>query len=509
MNIFAYFTNVPLNEWITFIIFFTSIVIFIGLSEVLRKKAGWGQEINRKLVHILTGVLVFFSPLLFKYSTPLILMGTIFTIINLAGVLTDSLKGMSSERKSYGTVFFPVSFIILVLTCWPDHKLIIMVSILIMGIADAAAAFVGESVKSPHTYNPVGEQKSFEGSAAMFASTFIITLVLIMLLGHVDNLSLGFFNAMWIAVLAAFFITAMEAVSVAGSDNLSVPLGAAFIINILIEATASQKLFITSAALFAIVVAYLSYRMKALNKGGSVATFIVGFIVFGIGGVKWAVPILTFFILSSILSKIQKKRKKQYSLMFEKTDTRDAVQVAANGGIAGSIVVLNYFFPSNIWYYAFLGALAAVTSDTWATELGVLSKEKPVSLKNLRQTDKGSSGGISWLGTFSGFIGSFIIVLAGLFSAPSMFPAVLIPELFIGITVAGLLGSFIDSIAGAFFQAQYQCKKCGQITEKKIHCDGYKTSLVAGVKWVTNDVVNFICSATGASAAFFVVKFFV
>ncbi|MBL8050552.1 MAG: DUF92 domain-containing protein, partial [Anaerolineales bacterium] len=53
----------------------------------------------------------------------------------------------------------------------------------------------------------------------------------------------------------------------------------------------------------AIIISYLAYKAHSLNKSGAIAAFVVGTIIFGIGGWSWAILLLTFFITSSGLSR--------------------------------------------------------------------------------------------------------------------------------------------------------------------------------------------------------------
>ncbi len=92
-----------------------------------------------------------------------------------------------------------------------------------------------------------------------------------------------------------------------------------------------------------VVIAYLAYRVGALNRSGGIAAGVLGTVVFGLGGVGWAVVLLTFFISSSVLSRIFKHRKAGLGTPFAKGSRRDVAQVAANGGVAGVLAVL--FLP--------------------------------------------------------------------------------------------------------------------------------------------------------------------
>ena len=249
--------------------------------------------------------------------------------------------------------------------------------------------------------------------------------------------------------------------------------------------------------LLAIIIASLAYRARSLSKSGAFAAIMSGTIIFGLGGLPWAVLLLAFFFTSSALSRAFKKRKQGLSEKYSKGDRRDAGQVFGNGGIAAAFVIFHYFFPlSNIGWVGFAASLAAVNADTWATELGVLNPTPPRMITDLRKrVEKGTSGGVSLVGTLASLAGSALIAaLASLFTYNW--------SLFLVITFAGLAGSLFDSFLGATVQAMYFCPKDNKETEKHpIHTCGTETIHLRGWKWLTNDWVNFACAAFGAMAA--------
>lgn len=249
--------------------------------------------------------------------------------------------------------------------------------------------------------------------------------------------------------------------------------------------------------LLAILIASLAYRARSLNKSGAFAAIILGTIIIGLGGIPWAVLLLTFFFTSSALSRAFKKRKQGLSEKYSKGDQRDAGQVLGNGGLAAAFVLFHYFYPdSNIGWIGFAASLAAVNADTWATELGVLNPSPPRMITDIRKrVEKGTSGGVSLVGTLASLAGSALIAaLASLFTDNW--------SLFIPITLAGLAGSLFDSFLGATVQAMYFCPKDNKETEKHpLHTCGTETVHLRGWKWLTNDWVNFACGVFGVVVA--------
>jgi uncharacterized membrane protein len=73
------------------------------------------------------------------------------------------------------------------------------------------------------------------------------------------------------------------------------------------------------------------------------------------------------------------------------------------------------------------------------------------------------------------------------------------------VSLAGLIGSLVDSYLGGTLQAQYYDEHRNKITEKTHHLNDDGTTvpnkLIRGIRWIDNDVVNFVCGITGAVVA--------
>jgi uncharacterized protein (TIGR00297 family) len=248
---------------------------------------------------------------------------------------------------------------------------------------------------------------------------------------------------------------------------------------------------------FAAAIAYGAYRLHSLSRSGAWGALLTGTIIFGLGGWRWAVPLLAFFVSSTALTHLFKKRKAGVDDVFEKGGQRDIGQVLANGGIASLFAGLHFLFPSSGWtWMAFAASLAAVNADTWATELGVLNRSRPRLITSWKPVEPGTSGAISLLGTLAAVLGAFFIAVFGAAFGPQ---GLFWPSL-AAFTIAGLLGSLVDSLLGATVQAIYRCPACQKETEKHpLHSCGTATERIRGIAWVNNDLVNLACAAVGAA----------
>lgn len=460
-----------------------------GARVVLRLS----PEFTRKFVHVSVGLLIFWAPWIFTSAVPALVLAALFVVMNLIAVRLGLFKSIhGTTRITYGTVYYPLAFLVLILLFWRTQPMILSLAMIVLGLADAAAAIVGETVRRPLVYALSSDKKSLQGTLAYVLTAMAVLTVGIQLYPSDVHLSLS--SSLVVAAVAALVGAGWEALSSRGLDNLTVPLSTAFVLSCyLIPSLGVDGEQFTIGAVLAGAVAYGSYRARFLALSGSVATFLLAVVVFGVGGWKWTVPIVVFFVLSSLLSKLGKARKAIAEAAQEKGSTRDYAQVLANGGIPGLLVLAWLLFPSGNWYVAYLGAIAAVTADTWGTELGLLGRGRTVLVTTFRPVSPGANGGISVLGMVGGLIGASLIAAS---AAPFVDSTSMVPL----VVAAGLAGSLIDSAVGATLQAQFRCIVCAKQTEKRRHC-GEETAYDRGLRWISNDVVNWMCAVGGAITA--------
>ncbi len=272
-----------------------------------------------------------------------------------------------------------------------------------------------------------------------------------------------------------------------------------------------------------------AYWRGSLSKSGVVGAILVGTIIFGLGGWAWGILLIVFFVSSSALSHYKESLKESLAEKFSKGHKRDLAQTLANGGAGALIVVANALWPHPAWWAAFVGALATVNADTWATELGVLSKAKPRLLMTWQEVEVGTSGAITFAGILAALAGAALISILGGIAAGHWdagrvpyfmdrnatplpliafvhfvlpdFWTLFFPVLWAGV-LAGLLGSLFDSFLGATVQAIYFCDYCRKETERyPTHTCGNRTRQLRGWRWLDNDWVNFLSSVVGAAVA--------
>lgn len=251
---------------------------------------------------------------------------------------------------------------------------------------------------------------------------------------------------------------------------------------------------------FAVIVAVLAWRAGALSISGAWAAALTGGLIFGLGGLPWAALLLVFFITSSGLSRLFKRRKAALDEKFAKGSQRDWGQVLANGGLGALLAALAAVAPqqTGLWWAAFAGAMAAVNADTWATELGVLSRTAPRLITTWAQVERGTSGGVSLAGYLAAAGGAAVVALGAVLVLPSETAGLV----FLAALLGGLVGSTVDSLLGATVQAIYYCPACAKETERHPqHTCGAATTQQRGWNWLNNDAVNLICSLAGAAAS--------
>jgi len=132
--------------------------------------------------------------------------------------------------------------------------------------------------------------------------------------------------------------------------------------------------------------------VRWLTRDGLIAACAVG------AGTTWGLGwgglalLAAFFVSGSVLTQLAERQGPR----------RSARQVLANGGVAAVAALFGGWTAAS-------GALAAAAADTWATEIGAFSPFPPRLITSGRRVTRGTSGGITALGTLGGVAGALTV----------------------------------------------------------------------------------------------------
>ena len=270
-----------------------------------------------------------------------------------------------------------------------------------------------------------------------------------------------------------------------------------------------------AAATLSLPVGLISLKRRLVSKSGLVASILVA-IISGLAGLQSFLYVLMFYLSSSLLTKLKYSEKSKKGAA-ENPRGRDWRQVLGAGGVgtfffAASFVssLLGDLKFSAAFLVAALTSFAVSNADTWASEIGSLSKTPPrLIVKPWVKVPPGTSGGITMLGELASITGAALMSLT-LWALSSHLILAVPSWAFISssacrvpiiIFLVGWLGEILDSIVGALFQAKYYCPRCKVVTDKKLHKCGATTVFYRGFKWLGNETTNIISTFTAAICA--------
>ncbi|MEA3202413.1 MAG: hypothetical protein QOI63_79 [Thermoplasmata archaeon] len=207
----------------------------------------------------------------------------------------------------------------------------------------------------------------------------------------------------------------------------------------------------------------LAYALGALDLLGSVASFFLGLLVALLGGLDWLFLMVAFTGLGVLATRLGYATKKQRRLGEGEAGERGVANVMGNGAAAGMAVLANQVppVPHLAVQLAFATAVAAVTADTLASEIGSLADRVRSILPPFPAMPVGSNGAVSLRGHLSALAGAALI--AGL-----AIPLVHVPLAWAWVPfVGGFLGCQLDSVLGATLERDAGRK--GPLTKQDVN----------------------------------------
>ncbi len=241
-----------LKDVILAVVFFIYPFLLLPVSRLM-STMGFRKDAQRKFVHSGMGLVIFFVPF-FDHLWIAIIPPILFAALNAVDYAFGWFSEMQGEdRGNVGTILYPISYVILMLVFFrTSYWGLAVLGILTMAFGDAGASIIGRAFgKTTYTIN--GETRSIAGTATMFIISFLIALIVCIAYGGQFGIHLRLLTLVSASFIIAGIATVVEALSIKGSDNITVPvltalaawaLFALFMPNVLgNEAIVNQPLF--------------------------------------------------------------------------------------------------------------------------------------------------------------------------------------------------------------------------------------------------------------------------
>lgn len=461
-------------------------LICLLVSFVLYR-LGLSKSYSRKIVHILVG---FEWVILYHYLGAGIhfLLVCIFFLVLLSIAYKGRLLPMisSDSDNAPGTVYYAIAMTgVAVIGCFiPEVMLPFGIGVMCTSLGDGFAGVVGQAIKkcNPKIY----ANKTIFGSL----TNLVVSTMSAILLSRVYSMDIGIINCILIGVLSSV----LELITPLGFDNISVTWGTAAFAYFLMYFPVAENYLLP--IVFSPIIILLSLSKKALTKDGILAAILLDIAVSVAFGNRGFIILCAFFVPSIIIDKIKKHNKNKGREDIEQSGScRNYMQVIANGMVAFLSSVAFIITGKAIFTIPFVASLSEALSDTAASGIGSFS-DKTFDPFRWKKCEKGLSGGMSVMGTFSSLFGAaFVSLIAFALRLPGYGTTELIIVL-----ITAFLGSLLDSLLGSLLQVKYRCKLCGQITEREVHCDT-EAERISGLTLIDNDIVNIISCAFSAILA--------
>jgi dolichol kinase len=198
--------------------------VIIGSAEVFYRLK-FDSFLVRKVAHTTCGVLTAFLPSFLDLQFTVIagLLLCIFVVISKKWKLFKGVE--DNHRSSWGTLYFPIGFVLCALAFWNVNTLIFSGATLVLGFADAGAAIFGKRF---------GVRKYANNTKTYLGSLFFVFITMIIVTGvynqyHAGLAGFGFARVV-IVIVGSVLTAFVESLFSKGEDNIYIPMVAGILI---------------------------------------------------------------------------------------------------------------------------------------------------------------------------------------------------------------------------------------------------------------------------------------
>ncbi|MGH9389207.1 MAG: diacylglycerol/polyprenol kinase family protein, partial [Vicinamibacteria bacterium] len=261
-----------MSSAVTAVLFAAGVGGLVALAELFRRRFAINSHYTRKFVHIATGLLTVAAPAFFPSREPVLVVTGLFLLVLPVAIHFRWLPGIHDvEGGPYGTFCFGLSFLLLAALCWENPmRPALYVGMMVLTWGDSLAGLIGKSF-GRRRFRIGRSMKSLEGTGAMFVGSFVAAAATLGALGYAP-----FTELLGLSLLVAVIATAVEMVTPGAFDNLTVPLAAAFVIQLLASSgPEGDKAFAIGVGL-SLGFALLALAANFLEFTGAVTSVILG-----------------------------------------------------------------------------------------------------------------------------------------------------------------------------------------------------------------------------------------
>jgi phytol kinase len=243
----------------------------------------------RKLFHACGGLFGLPLPWIFDRLGPVLLLGALITAAFIAMRFVGRLRGgvgqvlFAVKRESIGELCYVASMVLLFGLARGD-KILYTVPLLMLALADTAAALVGEEYGKLQI-RAAGGPKSIEGAVAFFFTAFFCVHVPVLLWAGTGRL-----ESLLIAINLSIMVMIAEAAAWWGLDNIIVPLWGYLLLKSQIGMDAASLSSDLAFVLILGCILWLWRNRTTLADDTLFGAALWGYVVWSVGGWRWALP---------------------------------------------------------------------------------------------------------------------------------------------------------------------------------------------------------------------------
>ena len=279
------------NDWLGALLLLAMFVLTIACAEFWTRFKHPDPELPRKFVHIIGGLGCLLFPFLVESPLMVAFMAGVLATAFAVGQRSKVLQSLSGVgRKSRGSEYYPVAIAFLFYIS-QGRWWLYFVSVLILTLADAAAALIGGRFGRLRYEVGESDTKSVEGSLMFLGVTFFVIAGLLRLLTNAET-EMCFLVAFLVAVL----LTGIEAISVHGTDNVFVPLITCYVLlKITTKPVAEVRFQCISMIVIFFVIGVVSRWMRLFSVRDFIIFFTFSYAAWSLGSADWGIPVFIGF----------------------------------------------------------------------------------------------------------------------------------------------------------------------------------------------------------------------